>query len=65
MILIYLTNLGDIMERHDRSDIQITKEMLKAGLDAYAAWNPEWGVPDDLIESIYRAMWRARIDQVP
>jgi hypothetical protein len=40
--------------------IEITDEMMKAGTDAYAEWNPGDWRPEAKIIDIYTAMARAR-----
>jgi hypothetical protein len=42
-------------------EIQITPEMMAAGLRAYERWVPQDWAGDEMIADIYRAMERARL----
>ncbi len=45
-------------EEHD--EIEITKEMIEAGVRELWGYSPEAGMQEDCVEDIYRAMVKAK-----
>jgi hypothetical protein len=45
----------------DEKEIEVTPEMIAAGLESYYCYDREDYVPWEAVESIYRSMERARI----
>jgi len=40
----------------ENGKIQVTREMLLAGIDALSGYDPEWHNPRDVVVEIYEAM---------
>jgi hypothetical protein len=43
----------------DAGKIEITPEMIRAGVDAYLRWNPEDEEPEALVAEVFYSMLKA------
>lgn len=47
-------------EHNSTSEIEITEEMIEAGIGALMRWNPKFDGENDVVIGIYRVMVRAK-----
>ena len=51
------------MTERKPEEIEITPEMIEAGVDVYLSYDSRDSAEADLARDIFRAMWRARLEE--